>query len=1030
MMKTGSMRLCLFAAIFAAGSSWSAEVPLNKALYDFEFTDVANTMVATNTQAIADSEFWDASWIQTDLGSTKARPPQFIDEAGDSLSDPGENFALMFPRPDDSDTVVTSVPFGPVIEDGGQYLFTFDWNRKSTSSKTYVRFRVFSSSSTINDTPLIDQDIEVNINTWSTTPAMIFDGTPAIAGQQVYIVFSNPAGSYAAGDIDRDAYIDNITMQSIVGGFSESARVLAFNVDDVKADFEYVADGVGLDLSLSAVLDGVASGGSTNESYGTFFDPVGAVASPEAYPWRAGGASTLVAELTITNTSSDNLKLDGLYFDVNRAAETAVRQIKFDYIGGDLGAAGTVYDITLDTTAALNIWKWCDLTLTTPGDVTSSPDLGFNAMSDVVLGANETATFRLTLQSSSDAATEPDQMLIDNIALIGDFFVEDVLVDWSNPGMFFGNEGTTLLNLGANTSVINGDLYLRNYTSVNPQFDRNVAGYYQAQDMYGLLQTGNQGAGAESRPFRYYKVSDGTPSTADLFLTVTPAGDALNGTSIFQSSLVYYKAEDFYDSIEAGEVIDSLEMNLLELKKDAGHVRFAVKSDGQWYASFVKATEAGVFSMLFPSAESSWGAFTPVASESTTMMSDAEIAFDTAGTSLTNVEAVGFFVEISGGGSEANLSFKYDAFMATAGLAPTDFPDSSVLAYNVDGVKTDFEYVKSGIDFGLTIVKAGNNPDTTLGSLDGSLGSFYDPNSADTNSAARPWAGRGTAEFVAEMTIGNIRPNSNLELDGFYFDLYRHQVASIAARQIELEYISGDLVGVSSGLVYRVIVETNEFIVTESETNVVDGVTNIVDIIPWADFDWTFAAEGTTPSAGPLTFNALGDTSLAFGESATFRLTIKSSTDPDSEANQTRLDNIAFLGNLSGIGYDSWIKGFGLATNDYGRSLDPDEDGFDNLSEYGLNGDPNDIGNTGTSPTYGTSSGGVFIYVHPKRADFGNGLVYHLELTDDLVFTPWINSGYTVMGTDVTGGILDFVTNEVSTATKDEQFIRLIIEEL
>lgn len=118
---------------------------------------------------------------------------------------------------------------------------------------------------------------------------------------------------------------------------SDSDRVLAFNGDGEKSDFEYVGPGVALDLSVNAALDGAGSGGSTDESYGSFFDPSGAVATPDAYPWRAEGSNSLVADITIANTSSSkNLKLDGLYFDIRRATSAAVRQVRLDYIAGEL----------------------------------------------------------------------------------------------------------------------------------------------------------------------------------------------------------------------------------------------------------------------------------------------------------------------------------------------------------------------------------------------------------------------------------------------------------------------------------------------------------------------------------------------------------------------------------------------------------------------------------------------------------------------------------------------------------------------
>ncbi|MDF7824612.1 hypothetical protein P4B35_11360 [Pontiellaceae bacterium B12227] len=1004
------MKFVIVAIGVAAGQAWGGGIALNEAVSSFEYTDLANTIVPTSQLALTNSEAWTVDF-QSPTGFARF-------DTGDGTDG---NFYITLNAKGASDYIkITSVDLGISMVEGSTYKVSIDSKETLTGDKDY-QFEVYRAS---DDAVIVSNTFIAGAAAW-VTDTLEFIATAPDAGQDIYLVITRDS---ALNGNAKSVKLDNIILEELGAAFSDSLRVLAFNVDDNKADFEYVASNVGFDLSLTASLDGASSGGSTDESYGTFYDPTGAGAgAPAAYPWRAQGDSALVADITITNNSSDLLKLDGLYFDLSRLSATSVRQIELDYTGGNLGTSGNVYSVTLDSGDGTTGFVNFDWTLGSEGKTPGVAAVTFNALSDRTLGVGETASFRLTVDTSTDAATEPDQALLDNIALIGDFITDGILVDWKSPDMFFGAATTTLLKLGANNAVTNGDLYIQNYNPTSPLFDRKREGYYQKQDIYGIMQTGNQGATAEVRPFRYYKFTEATPSEGNFLLTVTPAGDVTNGTSILQSSLIHYNAEDFYDSLEVGETITSLEMNLIELDADDAAVRFAVKNDGQWYVSFTKATTAGSFSLPVPTAEAAWGALTPSSSGSASLMTADGIVYDTSGASFTNVEAVGFFMEGSGGVAENKVRFKYDSFTALAGPVPTDFPDPSVLAYNVDDVREDFEYVKSGIDFSLTIVSAGNSPSSTQGSLDGSLGSFFDPNSADTNSAARPWAGRGSAPFVAEMTIGNGKPDSILDLSGFHFDLYRHQVASISVRRYELEYIGGDLSGVSSGLVYGVTVNSDEF-ARYFVTNIVEGVTNVTEITPYGDFDWTFAAEGTTPSAGTKTFNAMADTSLDFGESATFRLTIKSSTDAATEANQARLDNIAFIGTLQGVGFGNWINGFGLALDDRDPDDDPDGDGLTNLEEYGRDGNPNDINDTGTA-SFIEVAGGVFNYVHPQRTD-DDTLNYYLELNDDLVFGEWTNTGYVVTGTNITAATLDYVTNEVSTASKDEQFIRLIIEQL
>lgn len=129
---------------------------------------------------------------------------------------------------------------------------------------------------------------------------------------------------------------------------------------------------------------------------------------------------------------------------------------------------------------------------------------------------------------------------------------------------------------------------------------------------------------------------------------------------------------------------------------------------------------------------------------------------------------------------------------------------------------------------------------------------------------------------------------------------------------------------------------------------------------------------------------------------------------------------------------ENWATGFGLTGADAAADADPDGDGINNLYEYGLGGDPTNPAFWGIAPVYGTlADGGTnwFEYIYPKRSALDSGLTYHLETTDNLIYTAWADSGYTVQGTGTIDADFDAVTNRVSTEVEDEQFIRLIIEE-
>ncbi|MCF7818551.1 MAG: autotransporter-associated beta strand repeat-containing protein [Kiritimatiellales bacterium] len=132
--------------------------------------------------------------------------------------------------------------------------------------------------------------------------------------------------------------------------------------------------------------------------------------------------------------------------------------------------------------------------------------------------------------------------------------------------------------------------------------------------------------------------------------------------------------------------------------------------------------------------------------------------------------------------------------------------------------------------------------------------------------------------------------------------------------------------------------------------------------------------------------------------------------------------------NVGGVGYAGWASNWGVAlgatTDDY------DNDGLPNVYEYGLGGDPTNPANQGIPPAYGIQNVGgtnYFGYIHPQLSDPDSGIGYYLELNTNLLLGVWTNDGYMVLGTNVTGGTFNYVTNTTSTVD-GKKFIRLIIE--
>lgn len=145
------------------------------------------------------------------------------------------------------------------------------------------------------------------------------------------------------------------------------------------------------------------------------------------------------------------------------------------------------------------------------------------------------------------------------------------------------------------------------------------------------------------------------------------------------------------------------------------------------------------------------------------------------------------------------------------------------------------------------------------------------------------------------------------------------------------------------------------------------------------------------------------------------------------EYDSNSLDLVITSASIQPTGYEVWAATW-LPAVIGAESSDYDADGLNNLYEYGLGGDPTNALDQGTSPVFDVvDSGSELIYVHPQLSNPLSGLNYYLRLNTDLVAGSWVNTGYTVTGTNIVAGDLDFVTN-VTDTIGSQKFIRLIIE--
>ncbi|VGO16317.1 hypothetical protein PDESU_04908 [Pontiella desulfatans] len=120
--------------------------------------------------------------------------------------------------------------------------------------------------------------------------------------------------------------------------------------------------------------------------------------------------------------------------------------------------------------------------------------------------------------------------------------------------------------------------------------------------------------------------------------------------------------------------------------------------------------------------------------------------------------------------------------------------------------------------------------------------------------------------------------------------------------------------------------------------------------------------------------------------------------------------------------YQNWASGYPISEeNGYGD--DPDNDAFDNLSEYALGGNPSEpVDSPSITPAFENLE-----YIYRRRTDReARGLGYLLELNTNLITGIWGTNGYTESGTAPLESGFEAVTNQIPTAVSN-QFIRLRI---
>lgn len=139
-------------------------------------------------------------------------------------------------------------------------------------------------------------------------------------------------------------------------------------------------------------------------------------------------------------------------------------------------------------------------------------------------------------------------------------------------------------------------------------------------------------------------------------------------------------------------------------------------------------------------------------------------------------------------------------------------------------------------------------------------------------------------------------------------------------------------------------------------------------------------------------------------------------------------DDVKFVVGFPNVTYNLWSDDNNLSGDDAKQDADPDADGFNNLYEYGLGGDPNDPNDQGMWEYGATQDGNYFEYVYAKRSAPNTDISYELEETDNLPYVDFTND---IPDLVVSEGPIDSefnaVTNRIET-TEAARFLRLIIE--
>ncbi|QDT68806.1 hypothetical protein MalM25_17310 [Planctomycetes bacterium MalM25] len=249
---------------------------------------------------------------------------------------------------------------------------------------------------------------------------------------------------------------------------------------------------------------------------------------------------------------------------------------------------------------------------------------------------------------------------------------QQTVIDWAPSQHLDGN--TQQLNLTATGTVESGAERVSNYNfDVTPMIAGGVGNYSQNSppDLFGILQV--------SSP-----ISEAAAPEMDINFMRKDVSELRLGANTDQTrsanGLVWVDQSSFANPLSSmSDVINaSLTSILRGSGATAGEARFAVRDSGQWYLSNSSVQQSGGFfstdtlAITDMSAEM-WGAYSPATSTSDAFVSSAGSVYNTASSSLNNIEALGYYLQVEGDTSTANTRLYSRGFSFLVDAPATEF---------------------------------------------------------------------------------------------------------------------------------------------------------------------------------------------------------------------------------------------------------------------------------------------------------------------------------------------------------------------